>query len=183
MTRRWHAPLDAAQLAGLRARRDDRLVAAHGFEEVREAATASYRTCMITPRVAPGKRFRIVMRLCRRLEAAWGQCTQRNVQSKLEGTQAMNTVIFVLEWSGATRGVGVSLTEEKLRHGSRYSPGTQRLWVAGSLELVTLMAAVVQEVQRLQQTAEDTPEDTPETSAAMGSGDRHETWQQCADAR
>ena len=140
-----------------------RLVAAHGFEEVREAATASYRTWVITPWVAPGKRFPIVMRLCHRLEAAWGHRTQRNVQSKPEGMHAMNRVIFVPEWSGATRGVRVSLTEEKLRHGPRYPPGTQRLWVAGSPELVTVMAAVVHEVQRLQQTAEDTPEDTPGT--------------------
>ena len=55
-----------------------------------------------------------------------------------------------------------------VRHGPRYPPRTPRLWVAGLPELVTVMAAVVHEVQRLQQTAEDTPEDTPETSAAMG---------------
>ena len=40
----------------------------------------------------------------------------------------MERAVFIPEWSGATHGVRVSITVEKLKHGPRLPPGTQRLW-------------------------------------------------------
>ena len=71
MTRRRHLLLDAHQLAKQRGSRDDRLVAAHQFAEVAEAATHHYRTWVVTPRVADNKRFPVVIAICRRIEATW----------------------------------------------------------------------------------------------------------------
>ena len=45
-------------------------MAVHQFADVTEAATASYKTRTITP-------FAVVMRICRRVEAAWQNWTER----------------------------------------------------------------------------------------------------------
>ena len=71
MPRAGGAQRDAAQVAAKRGRRDDRLVAAHRFEEVSAVASVSYRTWTVTPELAKSKRFPVVMRICRRVEAAW----------------------------------------------------------------------------------------------------------------
>ena len=88
-------PLDADQLAEKRGSRDNKPVAVHQFAEVAEAATHHYRTSVVTPRVADNDRFPVVMRICRRVEAAWQRCTQREVQSKPASTHAMEKVVFV----------------------------------------------------------------------------------------
>ena len=148
MTRRRHVPLDADQLAEQQGRGDDREVAVHQFAEVVEAATTSYKTWVVTPQVAYNKCLPVVMRICQRAEAARQRRTQREVQSKPAGTHEMDKVVFVLERNRAVRGLKLSMTEERLRHGPQHPPGTQRLWAAGSLEMVATVAAVVREVQQ-----------------------------------
>ena len=148
MPRAGGAQRDAAQVAAKRGRRDDRLVAAHRFEEVSAVASVSYRTWTVTPELAKSKRFPVVMRICRRVEAAWQRETQRKVEGKPQGTHSMERAVFIPEWSGATHGVRVSITVEKLKHGPRLPPGTQRLWAAGSPAMVRAVAAVMREVQQ-----------------------------------
>uniref|UniRef100_A0A6T2CVQ2 Uncharacterized protein n=1 Tax=Eutreptiella gymnastica TaxID=73025 RepID=A0A6T2CVQ2_9EUGL len=88
------------------------------------------------------------MRICRRVEAAWQRETQRKVEGKPQGTHSMERAVFIPEWTGATHGVRVSITVEKLKHGPRLPPGTQRLWAAGSPAMVRAVAAVMREVQQ-----------------------------------
>ena len=148
MPRAGSAQRDAAQVSAKRGRRDDRLVAAHRFDEVYEVASVSYRTWTVTPGLANSKRFPVVMRLCRRVEATWRRDTQRKVEGKPQGTHSMERAVFIPEWTGATRGVRISVTVEKLKHGPRLPPGTQRLWAAGSPAMVQAVATVMREVQQ-----------------------------------
>ena len=148
MPRSGGAQRDAAQVAAKRGRRDDRLVAAHQFDEVSEVASTSYRTWTITPELAKSKHFPVVMRICRRVEAAWQCETQRKVEGKPQGTHSMERAVFIPEWSGAAHGVRVSITVEKLKHGPRLPPGAQRLWAAGSPAMVRAVAGVMREVQQ-----------------------------------
>ena len=127
MPRAGSAQRDAAQVAAKRGRRDDRLVAAHRFEEVYEVASVSYRTWTVTPGLAKSKRFPVVMRLCRRVEATWRRETQRKVEGKPQGTHSMERAVFIPEWTGATRGVRISVTVEKLKHGPRLPPDAKAL--------------------------------------------------------
>ena len=109
-----------------------------------------WRACHIerTPGLANSKRFPVVMRLCRRVEATWRRETQRKVEGKPQGTHSMERAVFIPEWTGATRGVRISVTVEKLKQGPRLPPGTQRLWAAGSPAMVQAVAAVMREVQQ-----------------------------------
>ena len=86
--------------------------------------------------------------ICQRVEVAWQHRTQREVRSKPAGTHAMEKVVFVLEHNGAVSWVKVSMTVERLQHGPRHPLGTQRLWAAGSPEMVDRVAAVVREAQQ-----------------------------------
>ena len=86
--------------------------------------------------------------LCRRVEATWQRETQRKVEGKPQGTHSMERDVFIPEWTGATHGVRVSVTVEKLKRGPRLPPGTQRLWAAGSPAMVRAVAAVMREVQQ-----------------------------------
>ena len=77
-----------------------------------KATTASYITWTMTLGVASSKRFPVVMRICRHVEAACRRPTQRAGQGKQGGSHAMEKVMFIPEWSGGVHGVKIAITEE-----------------------------------------------------------------------
>ena len=70
-------------------------MAAHQFAEVTEAVTISYKTWIVTPGVASSKRFPVVTRICRRVEALWQHQTERTVKGKQAGGHTMEKVVFI----------------------------------------------------------------------------------------